>query len=324
MSRKTRYAMLTVDTEALPRRAAAEHVKRLIWGEHVGGTAGIREMCRIGDEFAAPHVFFVDVCAAQAYGGEMDEVIRWLDKAGHDVQLHAHPEYLPAEFWQEHGFEYRPRFMNQFDLAKAEFTLRHFGKRISDITGKPILAFRAGSFRWNANTLRALEGLGIPLSFNNSMRALEDGVCPHAEPTNSPFAWSNGVIEIPVTERSTLPFSRRLGWQRASFPHSGRFFSAPWHALHPFTWNGDDDFLVLLLHSWSLLYWDENDHAQYQDDRRIESYRRLVRKLSRDYDIITSSEFLDLHARDKIKTPRRVDLALTELRVPDSQGKIIW
>lgn len=323
MTGKARYAMLTVDTEALPRRAATDHVKRLIWGENEGGTAGVREMCRIGDEFDARHVFFVDMCATHAYGSEIDEVIRWLDKAGHDVQLHAHPEYLPAEFWQEHGFKYRPRFMNQFDEAKAEFTLRYFGKRIPEITGKPILAFRAGSFRWNTNTLRALHTLGIPLSFNNSMWALEDGLCPHAEPTNTPFKWSNGIIEVPFTERSTLPFSQRLGWQLACYPYSPRFFSAPWHRFHPYTWNGDNDFLVLLLHSWSLLHRDQNGQAQYRDDRRLESYRRLVRKLTKDYDVITTGEFLDLHNRGKITTPHTVDLALTELRVPDSCGKII-
>jgi hypothetical protein len=29
---RERYALLTVDTEALPKRAAQDHVKRLIWG----------------------------------------------------------------------------------------------------------------------------------------------------------------------------------------------------------------------------------------------------------------------------------------------------
>lgn len=315
--------MLTVDTEALPRRATSDHVRRLIWGENDGGTAGVREMVEIGDEFGARHVFFVDLCAAQTYDNEIDEVIRWLDAAGHDVQLHAHPEYLPAEFWAEFGFSYRPRFMNQFDEAKAEFTLRHFGKRISDITGKPVLAFRAGSFRWNANTLRALKTVGIPLSFNNSMKACLDGVCPYAEPTNAPFAWSNGIIEVPVAERLFVPFLQQLGWERLSFPYSNRFFTPPWRMVWPFTWGIDSSFLVILLHSWSLLYWDENNLVQYRDDRRLESYRRFVRKLAKDYDIITTDEFLDLHNRGKIMTDRQVNLALTELRMPDRRGKVM-
>jgi hypothetical protein len=81
---------------------------------------------------------------------------RWLDGEGQDVQLHTHSEYLPERFWIEHGFKYRPRFLNQYVDDKAVFTIRHFGKFISNITGKPLRAFRAGSFRWNASTIRAL------------------------------------------------------------------------------------------------------------------------------------------------------------------------
>lgn len=315
--------MLTVDTEALPRRAAEDHVKRLIWGEHACGTAGVREMCQIGDEMGVRHVFFVDVCAAHAYEKQIAEVVRWLDNAGQDVQLHAHPEYLPADYWKQHGFTYRPRFLNQYDLPKAEFTLQHFGKFISDITGKAILAFRAGSFRWNANTIRALHTAGIRLSFNNSMKAYLDGVCPYGVPTNAPFSWSNGVIEVPVTERLSLPWCERLGWERLSHPYSNHYFTPPWRKLWPITFGIDKSFLVLLMHSWSLLYWDKNDHAQYRDDRRIENYRKIVRKLAKDYDIITTHDFLDLYSREKIKTTHSVDLALTELRVPDRRGKVI-
>ena len=169
---KQRYAVLTVDTEALPKRAPRYHVKRLIWGRHEAGTAGINEMCAIGDEFNAKHVFFVDLCGAYKYLKQMHNVIRWLDKQGQDVQLHAHPEYLPDEFWSQHGLDRRPQYMNQYtDDARAEFVLNHFGKEISSITGKDILAFRAGSFRWNACTIRALSAVGIPLSFNNSTAA---------------------------------------------------------------------------------------------------------------------------------------------------------
>lgn len=323
MSVRSRYAMLTVDTEALPRRAAEDHVRRLIWGEHTCGTAGVREMCQIGDEMGAQHVFFVDVCAAYTYDEQLAEVVRWLDNAGHDVQLHAHPEYLPADFWKEFGFTYRPRFLNQYDQPKAEFTLKHFGKFISDITGKAILAFRAGSFRWNANTVRALESVGIPLSFNNSMKAFNDGVCPYGVSTNAPFSWSNGIIEVPVTERMSLPYFERFGWERLSYPFSNQYFIPPWRKLYPFTFGIDKSFLVILMHSWSLLHWDENNHAQYRNDRRLESYRKIVRGLAKDFDIITTPDFLDLYSRGKIKTAQTVDIALTELRVPDSRGKVV-
>ena len=195
---KNRYALVTVDTEALPKRASQDHVNRLIWGRHPQGTAGVGEMCSAGDDFGIKHVFFVDMCGAYAQLDETTEVVRCLDAQGQDVQLHTHPEYLPDAFWVEHGLSTRPQHMNKYaDEARAEFVFRHFGGLISDITNKPVLAHRAGSFRWNAASIRALKSADIPLSFNNSMCAVGNQQCVYSVPTNLPFAWSNGVIEVP-------------------------------------------------------------------------------------------------------------------------------
>jgi len=320
MISKNRYALLTVDTEALPKRASCDHVKRLIWGEHDLGTAGIREICAAADEINTRLVFFVDACGAYSRLNEMAKVVRWLDGSGHDVQLHTHSEYLPEQFWQDHGFKYQPRFLNQYGAEKATFTIRYFGKFISDLTGKPLRAFRAGSFRWNAETIRALGDAGIPLSFNNTMRALADGQCTYSEPTNRPYLWSNGIVEVPVTERHVAPpFIGKSWWQKLQFPVGNYLGNRPWRVLWPYTLNGDASFLVLLLHSWSLLYWDKQGHGTYRDDRRIEAYRKLVHRLVKDYDIITTAEFLDLHAHGKISTTHTVDLAKAE--IPQNKGK---
>jgi hypothetical protein len=63
-----------------------------------------------------------------------------------------------------------------------------------------------------------------------------------------------------------------------------------------------------------LLYWDENAYGTYRDDQRLEGYRKLLKNLSRDYDIITTRDFLDLHARGKITTTHTVDLAMAEMK----------
>jgi hypothetical protein len=320
MACKNRYALLTVDTEALPKRASEDHVRRLIWGEHHNGTVGIREMCSIGDDVGSKLVFFVDACGAYSRMEEMSEVVRWLDNAGHDVQLHAHPEYLPEEFWTEHGFTHRPRFLNQYGADKALFTIHHFNQILSGITGKPVHAFRAGSFRWNADTIRALHKVGIPLAFNNSMCALHARQCVYSEPTNLPYRWSNGIIEVPITEHKLFPLFGKERWERFQFPVWGRFGNPLWRVLRPFEQGKESSFLVLLLHSWSLLYWDKQGHAKYRDNRRIAALRKLVRRLAKDYDIITTQDFLDLHARGKITTTHTRDLAMAEMK-PLRRGK---
>lgn len=321
MKHKSRYAIVTVDTEALPKRATDDHVRRLMWGEHENGTAGIREICAIGDEVGAKLVFFVDGCGAYTRLDEVADVIRWLDHAGHDVQLHLHPDYLPKNFWTRRGFSYRSRFLNQYELDRASLAIHCFCNFFSDITGKPVRAFRAGSFRWNADTLRALQEVGISLSFNNSMAALHDGQCVYSEPTNLPYRWSNGVIEVPITEHKFFPVFGKEWWGRFQFPVWSRVGNPLWRVLKPFTREPDGSFLVLLLHSWSLLYWDAKGHAVYRNDRRIEGLHKLVRKLAKDYDIITTAEFLDLHASGKITPTHTTDISLAEMQVPVPRKK---
>lgn len=308
--------MLTVDTEALPKRATDDHVNRLMWGQHAGGRAGVGEMAAIGNEFGAKHVFFVDLCGAYARLDEVLDVVRWLDGNGQDVQLHTHPEYLPAEFWTERGLSQRPQYMNQYtEDSRAELIIRHFSELIAGATGKPVLAHRAGSFRWNACTIRALKTAGIKLSFNNSMGALHAGQSVYAEPTNQPFLWSNGVIEVPMTEKKILPkVGKEEWWARLTYPESPYFYFDPWWGrLLLNTISGSPDLAVFLLHSWSLLYWDDNGYAIFRDDQRLEGYRKLLSRLTRDYDVITTAEFLDLHARGKIRTTHQTDLVRAEV-----------
>lgn len=312
-----RYAILTVDTEALPKRAAHNHVNHLIWGAFSNGSAGIREICSIGDEFRAKHVFFVDCCGAFDYLEEMCAVIRWLDQIGQDVQLHAHPEVLPQTFWAGYGLSPYPAVMNYYtEDARAECVIKHFGKLISEVTGKEILAFRAGSFRWNATTIRALKLANVHLSFNNSMRAYRAGHCPFSEPTNQPYLWSNGVLEVPVTERCVMAHAGAgERWVSLTYPESNyfRFGSSqmPWFAD---IFCSKPLLTVFLLHSWSMLYWDENGHATYRDDQRLEAYRKLLARLTKDYDVITTKEFLDLHASGKIPITKTVNLDLAEFK----------
>lgn len=317
MAGRERYAMLTVDTEALPKRARDEHVQRLIWGVHERGSAGIRELCATGDEFKAKHVFFVDMCGVYRHPEEMRDVVRWLHERDQDVQLHTHPEVLPADVWTRHGVAFRPEYMNAYgEDAWAEFIIRHFGRLLSDLTGKDVLAYRAGSLRWNASSIRALRAANIPLSFNNSMRAYRAGRCTFSEPTDLPYPWSNGVIEVPLTEKRIPPLAgREEKWVSLTYPESSYF---PFREreggflLHPF--RRKPVFSVFLLHSWSLLDWNEHGHATYRDDQRLEGYRKLLARLTKDHDVITTRDFMDLHARGRIPTAPTVNLQRAEFR----------
>lgn len=133
---RNRYVLLTVDVEAQPARAREEHVKRLVWGEHANGRASIKEMCTIADDVGGRLVHFVDACGVYLHGEPFAEAVRWMVWAGHDVQLHSHSEFLSDSFWAEHGFAARPRLLNQYDEAKAAFTLRYFSEYLAALLAK--------------------------------------------------------------------------------------------------------------------------------------------------------------------------------------------
>lgn len=305
-----RYALLTVDTEALPKRAETDHVRRLMWGEHERGTAGVRELAGIGNEFGAKHIFFVDMCGSYERRGEIREVIAWLDADGQDVELHTHPEYLPDSFWKTTKFRVQPKLMNRYtDAHKEVYLLSHFAEEIADVVRRPVRAFRAGSFRWNAITLETLKKLNISLSFNNTVAAMNIGQNPYSLPTNKPFRWSNGVLEVPVTEKNILPQLCKDLWARFQYPLSHYVHYRPWwSSFIPYSVSKRDGFLVCLIHSWSLLYWDEQGYATYKDDRRLEGYRNLLRTLTKDYDVITTADLLDLISAGKIHIEHTEDI----------------
>ncbi len=281
----------------------------------------MRELSGLADEVGGELVFLVHACVALAQLDEVAEVVRCLDGAGHDVHLRAHPEYLPKTFWRKHGFKYRPRFLSQYADDKGAFTIKHFGKFISDLKVKLMLAFRAESFHWNADTIRAFGAAGIPLSFNNSMSADLEVQYTYSEATNKPYVWSNAVIEVPSPERRFYSAFGNDWWERLQFPVLQDWRNPTWRVLWPHTAGRDISFLVLLLHSWSLLYWDENDHATYRDDKRLKEFDKLMCKLAKDYDIITTADFLDPYACNKIKTTHTVDLYPAEMKPPAGMAK---
>lgn len=310
-----RYAMLTVDTEAMPRRASDKHIVRLILGCHDRGTAGVREMCMIGDEYNAKHVFFVDLCSTYHSHNEMREVVRWLVNAGQDVQLHTHPEVLPDVFWLNNGFGGKcAEGRSACSMSREEYIIKYFGSLLSGMTGSDVLAFRSGSFRWGACTIRALKTLGVPLSFNNSMRAYSAGKCPFSLSVSTPYRWSNGVIEVPLTEKLIAPEpGGREFWASMTYPESSYYMYKRDRIGSIFKkFCRGSDFAVILLHSWSLLDLDRDGCFIYRDDKRLEGYRKYVSQIVKDYDVITTPELLDLCARGKIRIPNVVDLSLAE------------
>ncbi len=309
------YLLLTVDTEALPNRALNNHVDRLILGIHENGTAGIREMTDIVSEFNTSMVFFMDLCGAYAEKDKVLNIARWLNDHGMDVELHLHPEYLPTDFWNNTKFNLKPRLLNVYEEKDAEkelFLLKTFSDELAGAIGRRINAFRAGSFRWNSLTLEALKKLEIPLSFNNTQAAVAQDQCPYASSLQKPFLWSNGIIEVPVTEKNFFPRFSDNWWVRFQYPLCSLVrYRSKWCSFIPYSVSPRDSFLVCLMHSWSFLHRNEQGFEYYKNDKRMEDFRKMVKKMSRDFDIIDSRDLLDLIKTGKIVLDHTEDISKT-------------
>lgn len=146
-------------------------------------------------------VFFVEPLFSARFGSQhLKTITDLILAAGQDVQLHLHPE------WTD---EIRPGVIDDCERKRQHLTyytlpeqtaLIAFGKaRLQDATGRPVTAFRAGSFAANRDTYRALahNGIGIDSSLNESFDHSE-GTLP------SPNRWRpqdriDGVDTYPVT-----------------------------------------------------------------------------------------------------------------------------
>jgi peptidoglycan/xylan/chitin deacetylase (PgdA/CDA1 family) len=143
--------------------------------------------------------FFVDLCEVPTWGEEfMLKVCHRIRDAGQDVQLHAHPHHVSGDHKRWQLSEYSRQEQGQIlDYAVAQYR---------KVMGKGPLAFRAGGFGANRDTLELLaeRGVKIDCSLMQGWRGC-DLTAPVA---GVPFAL-HGILEIPLTPTTLLGFPHR-------------------------------------------------------------------------------------------------------------------
>lgn len=158
--------LITVDTELsalLHQRglSARANFDSSILGRCAGGEFGIGWQMDVLDRHGLKGVYFVDPLPALVLGeGVIADVVGMVAGRGHDVQLHAHPEWL--EWAKDSPVEgRRGRNVADFSVADQRALLNYSCSVIERAGAKRPVAFRAGNFGANDDTLRALAGLGL-------------------------------------------------------------------------------------------------------------------------------------------------------------------
>ena len=195
--------LITVDTELSYSRAregmaVAENHATAIDGVTAAGAFGIGYQMERLEAHGLTGVFFVDPMPALVHGIDaITAIVAPIVARGHDVQLHLHSEWLELADEQPVG-SLRGRNIADFPL-NAQVTLLARARDLLEAAGatRPI-AFRAGNFGANDDTLRALAALGFRYDSSFSPSYLGQDCAISLPQETSAVTDHLGVRDVPV------------------------------------------------------------------------------------------------------------------------------
>lgn len=197
---------ITIDTEYSSRHAAlaggggrAENFVRSIACETADGPVGVGYQMDRFDRHGLKAVFFVDPFPALVWGVEaIADVVGPIVARGHDVQLHLHTEWLELAgranpLGSRTGLNIRDFTLDEQCLLidKARALLLAAG-------APPPVAFRAGNYGANDNTLRALAMLGIGYDTSHCPGIAQSQCAISLGPEDRAVGEHCGTIEVPI------------------------------------------------------------------------------------------------------------------------------
>ncbi len=301
-----RRLMITVDVEAQPARAEGDHVARLIWGEHPAGRAGIGEMMDVAERHGVALTMFLDYCEEPLYGESLLDAGRQIHRRGHDLQLHAHLDFLADDFWRSRGIK-PERSLNEVDSLQAAAVFDFLTERHHLVTGQRPVAFRGGGYRFNDCVLDAMAARGIVLDSSvNVSRATQ----PVPLPLSGQFAWSNGCIEIPVscvTGYRNLTRAFDFNFNAGALAGSAAMldYLDVFHRER-----GEGAVAVLVLHSWSFLGLENGGHFGGPVEAAVRRLDDFLGAIAGRIRVVSARELVAEHRAGELPLDRTLDVAL--------------
>ncbi|MFN3990873.1 MAG: polysaccharide deacetylase family protein [Erythrobacter sp.] len=247
-------AYITIDTEyssgfctGRSRADRAENYARCIACLTPDGAAGITHKLELLAQHGQKAVFFVDPMPALIWGiAAIEDIVGPIIAAGQDVQLHCHTEWL-AIAGADNPLASGRTGQNIADFPLDEqFELLAYARDALIAAGAPPpVAFRAGNYGANDDTLRVLAGLGLTYDTSHTP-ALPDACRISLGPEVRDPVEHCGIIEVPVGTIGTLGGGQRHAQITALT--LAEMIAALRHARN----HGRDTF-VLVSHSFELI-----------------------------------------------------------------------
>ena len=298
--------LLTCDVEALEFPTNSTCTDRCIYGSNLQNTAahfGIEKMMDVAEQFGAKILFFYDVFTELSYPGASSKIFELINSRHHHFELHAHIEHIPDSWWNMHGFQRPTWASNYFDDFTARLVYGEAVSLFEKITSRRPIAFRAGSWRYCAQTLQALKDLGIDYSFNyyppTAYRTpfhhgTDAGVLPS-------FQWNIGLTELPAAvicgPNSFSPQLKYFGFESHRLDKRELYINFMRHFVEQ---QPDHEIAILVMHSWSFLTNGDGDRFQMASQEHVDALSQFLEETKSDYALVTFEQ-----VRNRISNPER-------------------
>lgn len=218
--------LLTIDTELTWRPGPDwEHWETAYERSYEAAGVGVRYQLRVLAQYALKACFFVDPMPACVYGIEpIRRMIEPIMEAGQEVQLHLHPLWVGARDGQTRS----ERQLARYDAVAQRDLIQRARDLLVEAGAPEPIAFRAGNYSANDDTLSALAELGFRYdsSHNGHQHPWPSAIGLPRDQINPVV--HRGVTEVPVTLITEGRGSRHLqicavslGEIKAAIEHAG-------------------------------------------------------------------------------------------------------
>jgi hypothetical protein len=139
--------------------------ERYVYGRSKDGEFALPQTLRILTHHGLRGVFFVEPLFAARFGIEpLREIVNLVRGAGHEVQLHLHPEWTDEALEPLlPNVEFKRQHLVQYDTREQTALIAHGLRMLKAAGAAGINAFRSGSFAANRDTYVALQRNGVLL-----------------------------------------------------------------------------------------------------------------------------------------------------------------
>jgi hypothetical protein len=185
--------------------------EKRIWGKIGDKSLGIPLMMDIAEAFDIRLTFFVEVLNKYYFGEDQTKkVCEYILNRGHDVQLHLHPNYLNFRLNNPREKAYSD-LIGTYSLEKQIDLIEEGIKILMQTGGSRPIAFRAGCFGANEETLRALKAVGVLIDSSYNKAYVGDTCLLDNKGIND-LTYLDWIWEFPITNfvESTKVRSKRF------------------------------------------------------------------------------------------------------------------